>query len=126
MPEMLEFIQPNTGFDVASPISRHLGSLAKNEHLLNLVSSCHPFKMDSSHHKFLEASPQSIFKSTPRDGASAGSVRRCFRTLLLFPAHALPASRSRSAHTPCDWEARELTVGLILPYYSSSFIPPRM
>jgi len=75
MPEMLEFIQPNTGFYVASSISRHLGSLAKNEHLLNLVSSCHPFKMDSSHHKFLEASPQSIFKSTPRDGAGAGSVR---------------------------------------------------
>ena len=41
MPEMLEFIQPNTGFYVASSISRHLGSLAKNEHLLNPVSSYH-------------------------------------------------------------------------------------
>jgi hypothetical protein len=73
--------QPNTGFDVASPISRHLGSLAKNEHLLNSVSSyylkwIHRNPITSQVHNFLEASPQSKFKSTPRYGA--GSVRRFF------------------------------------------------
>jgi hypothetical protein len=58
-------VQPNTGFDVAS---RHLASLAKNEHLLN-PAFISPFKMDSSqsHPITSQASPQSKFKNPPRE-----------------------------------------------------------